>query len=259
MTEQSNASDVHHKTRKVAWVTGVNQGIGAQIMQQLMAQQIYVVGFDRCLQHPVTTDLAEVYQCDVSDAEQVTALCQKLLQSAAPDYFIHAAGVLHLGEHDTLSEAMWLDTFAVNTFAPFYFLKHLSPHFRAKGSGSVVMVSSNSAHAPRINMAAYGASKAALTSFSQTVGLELAQFGVRVNIISPGSTATPMLQQLWQDSKGEQQTIQGNLAKYKVGIPLQKIALTADIANAVMFLISDQASHITMHDLVVDGGATLGR
>ena len=161
--------------------------------------------------------------------------------------------------HDTLTIEAWQQTFEVNTFAPFYFLKHLSPHFRSKRVGSIVMVSSNSAHAPRINMAAYGASKAAFTSFSKTVGLELAEYGVRVNIVSPGSTATPMLRQLWKDDSGEQQTIHGNLAQYKVGIPLQKIALTEDIANAVMFLISDQASHITMHDLVIDGGATLGQ
>ena len=108
-------------------------------------------------------------------------------------------------------------------------------------------------------MAAYGASKAALTSFSKTVGLELAEYGVRVNVISPGSTATPMLSQLWKDALGEKKTIAGNLSQFKVGIPLQKVANTEDIANAVIFLISDQASHITMHDLVIDGGATLGQ
>ncbi|WP_151795825.1 2,3-dihydro-2,3-dihydroxybenzoate dehydrogenase [Acinetobacter soli] len=249
----------HADTRKIAWVTGVNQGIGAEIMQQLIAQNIYVVGFDLYTNNIVENDRYEVYQCDVRNSSQISNLCQKLLKTSVPDYFINAAGILHLGSHDILSIEAWQQTFEVNTFAPFYFLKHLSPHFRVKRTGSIVMVSSNSAHASRINMAAYGASKAALSSFSKTVGLELAEYGVRVNIVSPGSTATPMLHQLWKGESGKQQTIHGSLTQYKVGIPLKKIALTEDIANAVMFLISDQASHITMHDLVIDGGATLGQ
>jgi 2,3-dihydro-2,3-dihydroxybenzoate dehydrogenase len=258
-------SQVNHEilspktSKKIAWVTGVNQGMGAQILQQLISQNIYVVGFDLSTNNVVNSEHYEVHQCDVRDASQISNLCQKLLKTTPPDYFINTAGVLHLDGHDTLPEDAWLQTFEVNTFAPFYFLKHLSPHFRAQRSGSIVMVSSNSAHAPRINMAAYGASKAAFTSFSKTAGLELAEYGVRLNIVSPGSTATPMLRQLWKDESGEQKTIHGNLAQYKVGIPLQKIASTEDIANAVMFLISDQASHITMHDLVIDGGATLGQ
>ncbi|MBJ9986747.1 2,3-dihydro-2,3-dihydroxybenzoate dehydrogenase [Acinetobacter sp. S40] len=259
MTQVQTQASIQANTQKIAWVTGVNQGMGAEIMQQLIAQNIYVVGFDLSTNNIIENGRYEVHQCDVRDSSQISNLCQKLLNTLAPDYFINAAGVLHLDSHDTLPIEAWQQTFEVNTFAPFYFLKHLSPHFRAKRAGSIVMVSSNSVHAPRINMAAYGASKAAFSSFSKTVGLELAEYGVRVNIVSPGSTATPMLRQLWKDDSGEQQTIHGNLAQYKVGIPLQKIALTKDIANAVMFLISDQASHITMHDLVIDGGATLGQ
>ncbi|ABO12996.2 2,3-dihydro-2,3-dihydroxybenzoate dehydrogenase [Acinetobacter baumannii] len=258
-TQEKSPTLTHSADTKIAWVTGVNQGMGAEIMQRLIAQHIYVVGFDLSTNNIVESDRYEVHQCDVRDAVQISSLCQKLLKTSPPDYFINTAGVLHLDEHDTLPEDAWLQTFEVNTFAPFYFLKHLSPYFREKRNGNIVMVSSNSAHVPRMKMAAYGASKAALTSFSKTVGLELAEYGIRVNIVSPGSTATPMLRQLWKDASGEKQTIHGNLAQYKVGIPLQKIALTEDIAHAVMFLISDQASHITMHDLVIDGGATLGQ
>lgn len=259
MTQVQTQASTQLSTPKIAWVTGVNQGMGAEIMQQLIAQNIYVVGFDLSINNIVKSDRYEVYQCDVRDATQIATLCQKLLKTSPPDYFINTAGVLHLDDHDTLPVEAWLQTFEVNTFAPFYFLKHLSQYFREKRNGNIVMVSSNSAHVPRMKMAAYGASKAALTSFSKTVGLELAEYGIRVNIISPGSTATPMLRQLWKDDSGEKQTIHGNLTQYKVGIPLQKIALTEDIANAVMFLISNQASHITMHDLMIDGGATLGQ
>lgn len=247
------------KKQKTAWVTGVNQGIGAAVMQQLHERNIHVVGFDLSTEHVPSIYKSHVHCCDISDASQVDILCQRLLEVEPPDYFIHVAGVLYLSEHENLSIDDWLKTFAVNVYAPFYFLRFLTPYFKKKRAGSVVMVSSNAAHVPRINMAAYGASKAALTSFSKTVALEMAEYGVRVNIVSPGSTATPMQYQLWKDSSGEKVTIQGNLKNYKVGIPLKKIAKPEEVANAILFFISDQATHITMHDLVVDGGATLGQ
>lgn len=247
------------KEKKIAWVTGVNQGIGAAVMQCLKQQHIRVIGFDQSVAQISQEDQSQVYCCDISDSAYITTLCKTLLETDPPDYFIHVAGVLYLQEHENLDVSDWLNTFGVNVFAPFYFLKVLTPYFKNKREGSIVMVSSNAARVPRHNMAAYGASKAALTSFSKTVGLEMAKYGVRVNIVSPGSTATPMQYQLWKDELGESKTIQGNLEHYKVGIPLQKIAQPIEIANAVLFFISDQSSHITMHDLVIDGGATLGQ
>jgi 2,3-dihydro-2,3-dihydroxybenzoate dehydrogenase len=124
--------------------------------------------------------------------------------------------------------------------------------------GSIVTVSSNAGHMPRTDMAAYASSKAAATMFTKCLGLELAQFGIRCNIVAPGSTNTEMLKLLWQDEKGEENVIKGSLETYKTGIPLHKIATPSDIAEAVLFLSSDKAGHITMNSLCVDGGATLG-
>ncbi|MFD2640931.1 2,3-dihydro-2,3-dihydroxybenzoate dehydrogenase [Pseudomonas japonica] len=243
---------------KVAWVTGVNQGIGAQLMKQLLDAGIRVVGVDHRHDSLPAHLRSLVHLCDVGDGARVRELCARLLPEAPPDYFINVAAVLRMGAHEQLSEAHWLETFAVNVHAPYHFLSCLTPHFRQRRAGSIVMVSSNAARVPRMGMAAYGASKAALTHFSKAVALELAGDGVRVNTVSPGSTLTPMQYALWTDAQSEQRTLQGNLAQFKSGIPLNRIANPEDIANAVLFLISDQAAHITLHDLVVDGGATLG-
>lgn len=125
-------------------------------------------------------------------------------------------------------------------------------------AGTIVTVSSNAAYVPRMRMAAYAASKAASTAFTKCLGLELAEYGIRCNVVSPGSTDTPMLRGMWTDESGPRATIDGSLEAYRAGIPLRKLARPEDVAEAVAFLVSDRASHITMHDLCVDGGATLG-
>ena len=86
----------------------------------------------------------------------------------------------------------------------------------------------------------------------------MAPHGVRCNLVSPGSTDTDMQRSLWHTPDAEQRTIAGFPDQYKIGIPLQKIAQPQEIANAVLFLASDLASHIVMQDIVIDGGATLG-
>jgi 2,3-dihydro-2,3-dihydroxybenzoate dehydrogenase len=107
-------------------------------------------------------------------------------------------------------------------------------------------------------MAAYAASKAAATSFTKTLGLELARYGIRCNVVAPGSTETPMLTAMYADGDAAGPSVGGSPATYRVGIPLGKLAQPEDIAHAVLFLLSDRAAHITLHGLTVDGGAALG-
>jgi 2,3-dihydro-2,3-dihydroxybenzoate dehydrogenase len=94
--------------------------------------------------------------------------------------------------------------------------------------------------------------------FTKSLGLEVARDGIRCNVVAPGSTDTPMLRSMWQDAAGAQGTVQGRPEAFRVGIPLGRIASPRQIADAVAFLLSDQAAQITMHSLTVDGGASLG-
>jgi 2,3-dihydro-2,3-dihydroxybenzoate dehydrogenase len=125
-------------------------------------------------------------------------------------------------------------------------------------SGAVVTVTSNAAGTARADMAAYAASKAAAAMFTKCLGLEVAGFGIRCNVVAPGSTDTPMLTSMWRDPSGRTRTVRGDPGTFRVGIPLGRVASPDDVAEAVAFLLSDRARHITMHDLTVDGGATLG-
>ncbi len=238
------------------WVTGAGRGIGLHIATQLHDKGAEVIGLDREFSqdgYPFQTELL-----DISDHQQVQDLCAKLLASHPRlDGLVNAAGALRLGNSDTLSIEDWQTCMDVNVSGAFYLFRHLVPLWKRQRSGVVVSVASNAAHVPRIGMAAYCASKAAMVSLSHCIGLELAPYGVRCNVVSPGSTDTTMLRQLWKNPDDAQRTIDGTPKQFKLGIPLGKLATSEEIANAVVFLASDLASHITLQDLVVDGGATL--
>ncbi len=242
---------------KTVWVTGAGKGIGYATALAFVDAGARVFGFDREFtqeNYPFATEVM-----DVADAAQVAQVCQRVLQKTPRlDVLVNAAGILRMGATDALSVDDWQQTFAVNVGGAFNLFSQTMTQFRRQQGGAIVTVASDAAHTPRIGMSAYGASKAALKSLALTVGLELAGCGVRCNVVSPGSTDTDMQRTLWVSEDAEQQRIRGFGEQFKLGIPLSKIARPQEIANTILFLASDLASHITLQDIVVDGGSTLG-
>ncbi|QCO17081.1 2,3-dihydro-2,3-dihydroxybenzoate dehydrogenase (plasmid) [Azospirillum brasilense] len=245
---------------RTVWVTGAGQGIGRAVADLFHARGAIVVAFDRHW-HDGGERPYRAVTLDIADAGTVAKTCEALFaEGTRIDVLANVAGILRMGPVEAMTDADWSDTFAVNVAGPFHMMRAVIPAFKSGGSGgAIVSVSSNAAHVPRIGMAAYGASKAALTSLTMTVGLELAPYGVRCNVVSPGSTDTPMQRALWSGPDGAAQTIRGNPDQHKLGIPLGKLATPRDVAETVVFLASPAAGHITLADLLVDGGATLGR
>ncbi len=171
---------------------------------------------------------------------------------------MNVEAVLKVNPVTSLTDTDWEKSFAVNTTGIFNVSRSVARVMVPRRNGAIVTVGSNAASVPRQQMAAYAASKAAATHFTRCLGLELAEFGIRCNIISPGSTDTPMQRSLWTDESAREAILQGSLKSFRTGIPLGRMASPEDIADGVLFLLSEQARHITMHDLRVDGGATLG-
>ncbi len=242
---------------KNVWVTGAGKGIGYATALAFVEAGAKVTGFDQAFtqeQYPFATEVM-----DVADAAQVAQVCQRLLaETERLDALVNAAGILRMGATDQLSKEDWQQTFAVNVGGAFNLFQQTMNQFRRQRGGAIVTVASDAAHTPRIGMSAYGASKAALKSLALSVGLELAVSGVRCNVVSPGSTDTDMQRTLWVSDDAEEQRIRGFGEQFKLGIPLGKIARPQEIANTILFLASDLASHITLQDIVVDGGSTLG-
>ncbi len=246
---------------KVALVTGASGGIGAKVVAQLQDSGCIVVATDRVTSELVvpSNSALHIYRLDVTDADAVDTLVDSIERQIGPiEIGVNVAGVLVTGLVTETDDASWRHAFAVNVDGVFHVSRALARVMSPRRRGAMVTVSSNAAGIPRHGMAAYAASKAAATMFTRCLGLELAPFGIRCNIVAPGSTRTPMQTGMWADENGERQVIEGMSDIFKSGIPLGKLATPEDIAYAVMFLLSDQAGQITLSDLLVDGGATLG-
>ncbi|WP_419994057.1 2,3-dihydro-2,3-dihydroxybenzoate dehydrogenase [Streptomyces boninensis] len=246
----------------VALVTGAAGGIGAEVAAALAARDDVVAAVDldgeglaklRASAAPLRT-----YTCDVTSAAEVDRLVAAVERELGPvRHLVNAAGVLRTGEATDLTDDDFEDAFAVNAFGVIRVCRAVVRRMRGRRRGAVVTVASNAAAVPRTGMAAYGASKAAAAMYTKCLGLEVARYGVRCNVVAPGSTDTPMLAPLLRDG-GERAYVDGIPSEYRTGIPLGRLGRPADVAAAVAFLLSEQAAHITLHTLTVDGGAALG-
>ncbi|WP_017998810.1 2,3-dihydro-2,3-dihydroxybenzoate dehydrogenase [Paracoccus sp. N5] len=246
---------------KTAIVTGAAGGIGRAVVAALVEAGARVTATDTMAAleaAPVPGVPNRVL--DVRDGEAAEALVAEVEAEHGPLALgVHAAGVLAIAPLLDLPAAEWDRVIGVNATGSFNVTRAFGRAMARQGRGAIVAVSSNAAGIPRANMGAYAASKAAATMLIRCLGLELAGQGVRCNIVAPGSTLTPMQTGMWTEDggAGERAVIEGSLEAYRTGIPLKKLATPEDIAGAVMYLLSDQAGHVTMADLYVDGGATL--
>lgn len=252
---------------RVTLVTGAAGGIGAAVSRRLAEDGMSVAMLDRAggalteASAKLVADglAATAFAVDVTRASEVNDVVRAVESRLGPiENLVHSAGLLRLAEVSELTDEDWSQMFAVNCTGVFLMSRAVVRSMIARRSGSIVTVASNSGGTARMGMAGYGASKAAASQFTKSLGLEVAEYGIRCNVVAPGSTDTPMLHAMWPDDGGRHRTIEGDLRTFKTGIPLGKLARPSDIADSVAFLLSDQASHITMHELTVDGGATLG-
>lgn len=239
-------------------VTGAAGGIGTAIVQQLLAQGANVTAtdlppFGKQDRKFGSAQCAEV-ALDVTDSEQVALTAEAAWNSdfGPVDALVNAAGAFAGGPGSHTSDDTWQRLFAVNSFGVFAMCRVFGAKMADRGHGSIVTVGSNAGSLPRANMTAYGASKAAASSVTRSFGLELGPRGVRCNVVCPGTTRTPMIEGL--DS--EAGLIAGDLQAFKAGIPLGRIAEPNDIAEVVVFLTTDNARHVTLQEVVVDGGAS---
>jgi 2,3-dihydro-2,3-dihydroxybenzoate dehydrogenase len=244
---------------RVAVVTGAAGGIGAAVVRTLdkLGASVAAVDVNGRGLHALASGSIRPYVVDVRDSRAVDDLVATVDHELGPvAILVNVAGVLRAAPVTALRDEDWAAVFDVNAAGVFRMCRAVAPGMVARRAGAIVTVASNAAVVPRVHLAAYAAAKAAAAHFTRCLGLELAPHGVRCNVVSPGSTDTEMLRSTY-GSDGAEAVIQGSLPLYRVGIPLGRVAQPEDVAAAVAFLASHEARHITMHDLLVDGGAAL--
>lgn len=230
---------------RTAVVSGGAAGIGAAIVERLAAEGATVYAGDIAWTEPSTSD-SGVHRrpLDVADLASWEALAAEV---ASADILVNNAGLV--GSYDSITEidiAEWHRIVGVNQHGTFYGMRSFLPQMQAAGGGAIVNISSIWGYVGAAGVAAYTASKGAVTSMTKNAALTYAADRIRVNSVHPGLIATPMIDA--QDDAISASVVQAT--------PLGRIGLPHEVASAVLFLVSDEASYITGSHLMVDGGYT---
>jgi NAD(P)-dependent dehydrogenase (short-subunit alcohol dehydrogenase family) len=202
---------------------------------------------------------AKAFTADVSRAGEVEAMVKACLDTYGRiDVLDNNVGIAEMGSVLDLEEKEWDRVFAVNLKSAYLTMKHVIPVMLAQGGGSIINISSvASIRQVGVSYVSYGASKAAMNQMTRTSAVEFALQHVRVNAILPGLMKTPMVEHsaglAASYAKGD---VEEMWKKRDAQVPMGHMGDAFDVANAALFLASDEAKYITGVTLVVDGGLT---
>jgi NAD(P)-dependent dehydrogenase (short-subunit alcohol dehydrogenase family) len=239
---------------KVAMVTGAGRGIGREValcfaregatvvladinaeMAQAVAEEIIASGGN-----------ALAVAVDISDAAQVSSLVHRALESTGKiDILVNNAGIGHVRDFLSITLEEWNHVLNINLTGQFLCAQAVARVMADQGGGRIVNVASISGERGGTGRAAYGAAKAGVILLTKVMAVELAEKGIAVNAISPGPTETDQVRECHDDA---------TRAAYCGLLPMRRYAQPAEIAQAALFLASQEASFVTGHILNVDGG-----
>lgn len=239
---------------KTAVVTGAGGGMGLNIARDLLARGAAVAAIDRKerpAELPEAAGRVFYFQGDVTDDAFVGAAMAEAFEATGRlDYLVNAAGVLWFGRDVSLVEIdldLWDEVLRIDLKSMVVTARHAVPLMKRGGGGAMVHVASIQAlRGDDRPQDAYQAAKAAMISLSKSLAIQFAADGIRSNALLPGGTVSPM-QGRWDADPALK-------AKAAAAVPLGRLGTTQDMANAVLFLLSDQAAFITGTELIVDGG-----
>jgi 3-oxoacyl-[acyl-carrier protein] reductase len=241
-------------SRPSVLVTGANSGIGKEIVSRLARS-----GYDVAINYKVDTPAAEklaqdlkahggrtitVY-ADISISSDVDEMFRKVLAEFGKlDALVNNAAIQVFKPILEVAEPDWDRVIATNLNGCFLCTQRAARHMRQRGTGAIINIGSGSNKVPFPNLSSYTASKGAIEMFTKSSAIELGPFGIRVNCVAPGAIDT-------ERTKAELPDFAGTWARLT---PLRRIGAPSDVAAAVEFLLSENASFISGQTLGVDGG-----
>ncbi|MBX9453620.1 MAG: SDR family oxidoreductase [Mesorhizobium sp.] len=235
-------------------VTGGAKGIGKAAASRFLAGGAQVACLD--MDEAALAELEPGFvalNADVTDTASVeTAIAEAAARMGGLDGIVNSAGVDLQSSLEDMTDAAWERLIAVNLTGPMKVCRAALPFLKAAGGGTIVNVSSGAGLQPLKFRSAYSASKAGLQMFSKSLAMELAEAGIRVNVVCPGAVETP----LFRSSIAEGETGEAQLDAVRARYALARIADPDEIAAGIAFLSSAEASYVTGVALAVDGGRT---
>lgn len=248
-----NYKDLNEKT---VLVTGASGDIGLGICAKYLEQNcdVYALYKSNATQlnalkanHPAG-DRLHILQCDLADAQSVTALCGQLDSAAGKlDVLVNNAGIVK----DSLFASMRFEDFSqvmdTNMLGIFRLTKEALMLLRAADNPTIINVASIAAIIPSVGQVNYSASKGAILGFTRTLAAEMAPYGVRVNAVAPGMIESRMVK------KVSRTVVRGVTST----IPLRRLGKCEEVANTIVFLSSSASSYIVGQTIVIDGGLVM--
>ena len=239
---------------KVAVITGAASGIGLATARRLVDEGAKVVMAD--LQGDVVEeraaelgDAAHPHALDVTDLAAVEGLMADAVNTYGQlDIVFNNAGISSFGRVDEIDVEEWHRTIDVDLNAVFYGCRAAVPHLRDQGGGAIVNTASISGMFGDWGIPAYNAAKGAVMNLTRSLAADYARDNIRVNAVCPGGVETAMTDSLVNSRRAQ--------VHYERLIPMARMGKPDEIASAVAFLASDDATYVTGHGLVVDGGVT---
>lgn len=237
---------------KVAVVTGASRGIGLEIARTLASLGANVALISTKIREELASQIAgetgsevKSYACDVSDSEQVASTFKAILEASGQiDILVNNAGITRDGLIMRMKDADFDDVIRTNLRSAFLCTRAVARHMMGRRTGRIVNMASINGIRAQAGQSNYAASKAGIIGLTKTNAMEFAARGITVNAVAPGFIGTDMTAKLSPET----------LEKFKNAIPVQRIGQPKDVANAVAFLVSDEAAYITGQVLGVDGG-----
>jgi sorbitol-6-phosphate 2-dehydrogenase len=252
---------------KIALVTGGAQGLGAAICQRLASEGAHIAVADLNLEGAEATAAAIHTQTgrrtlalgvDITDEAQVETMVQRTVDEFGRlDILVSNAGVLIAEAVDEFPAAKWRLVMDVNLYGYFLVSKHTARVMKRQQSGVIIQVNSKSGKKGSYKNSAYAASKFGGIGLTQSLALELAEYGIRVNAVCPGNLLDSPL---WVDSLYAQYakkwgiTEQEVRQKYIDQVPMKRGCTYDDVTNVILFLASNQSSYMTGQAINVTGG-----
>lgn len=254
-------------TNKVVLITGAARGIG-EAAAKIFAQKgaaVVIVDLDEAAANKVSQAIVQAggkcqaIGADITDKAQVAQMVEQIIDEYGRiDVLVNNAGIFIPKDFLDIEEETWDKTFAVNVKGTFLCSQVVAPMMIKQKQGRIINLGSIQAKIPSPRYVHYCAAKAAILHFTRALALILGPHKITVNAIAPGPTGTEMLDEVIKGNPDmERIIIEGDAREFRIGIPMGRIADPEDQAKAIVFLASEDASHITGQTLHVDGGQSI--